>query len=94
MSVNLTLRFRVSNVPPEATESVLDAVQAVLVKRQIAGDVVLTAVADEVHGVTPYPMIISRSYLWCPKVEADLADAVAAVAPGAKCEITWDSPDE
>jgi len=94
MSVNLKLQLRVSNVPDEATEPVLDAVKAVLVERQIANDVVLTARTGEVHGVTPYPMIISRSYLWCPEVEADLTAAVAAVAPAAKCEITWDSPDE
>ncbi len=94
MSVNLTLQLHISNIPAETTESVLDAAKAVLVEHQIANDVVLTARTGEVQGITPYPMIISRSYLWCPKVEADLTAAVAALAPDAKCEITWDSPDE
>ncbi len=94
MSVNLTLNFRVGGLADDASTPVLEAIQAVLRQHGIARDVTLTIVDGEIRGVTPYPMIISRSYEWCPRVESDLSAAVAVVAPSAVPEITWDSPDQ
>jgi hypothetical protein len=94
MSVNLTLELTVGGMPADSIDPMLEAIGAVLRKRQIDQDVVLSTVAGEVRGVTPYPMIISRSYEWCPEVEADITAAVAEVAPGVTPVITWGSPDE
>lgn len=94
VSVNLNMHLRVANIPANAGDSVLEAIRAVLRREQIDKDVVLTFTDGTVEGATPYPMIISRSYLWCPKVEADLTAAVAAAVPGLVPEITWDYPDE
>ncbi len=94
MSVNLTMELRIADVPADAGAPVLDAVRAVLRLHDIERDVVLAFADGTISGTTPYPMIISRSYLWCPKVEADLAAAVAAVAPNLAPEITWGYPDE
>jgi hypothetical protein len=94
MSVNLTMDLRITGVPAELQDAALKAVGGVLRQHGIERDVVLGTVEGELRGVTPYPMIISRSYEWCPRVESDLAAAVAAVVPSAVPKITWDSPDQ
>jgi hypothetical protein len=94
MSVNLTLSLRVAGLSGDQSEAVAAAIGAVLKQHDIERDVVLSAVDGELRGTTPYPMIISRSWEWCPRVEADIASAVATVAPAATPSVTWDSPDE
>ena len=94
MSVNLTLHLRVAGLSGDQSGTVAAAIGAVLKQHDIERDIVLSEVDGELRGTTPYPMIISRSWEWCPRVEADIATAVATVAPAAIAAITWDSPDE
>jgi hypothetical protein len=94
MSVNVTLDLRVTGLSDGQSEGAVAAIAAVLKQHDIAREIVLSEVDGEIRGTTPYPMIISRAWQWKPIVEADLAAAVAAVAPAAAVSVTWDSPDE
>ena len=89
INVNLTLKVTGADGP-----EVGDAIEDVLRKHAVDGDVLLARVDGGIAGETPYPLIISRFYAWHEEFEADLRTAVATVAPDARVEFAWDFPDE
>ncbi|MFJ6797284.1 hypothetical protein [Streptomyces sp. NPDC091268] len=99
MSVNIQFGFRVSNVADEAqAQAVLGELQDLLRDEGIA-DQVRVSVKEEggtchVVGKTVFPLIVSRSYLWCPKFEESVAWYVKEAAPSATVELEWGYPDE
>lgn len=89
INVNLSLRVTGANGP-----EVADAIEGVLRKHGVDGDVLLARADEGIAGATPYPLIISRFGSWSEEFEADLRAAVAAVAPDVGVELAWDFPDE
>jgi hypothetical protein len=91
VSINVNLTLKVTGV---AGADVAPAIETVLRKYDLDGDVPLTVADGHLAGETPYPLIISRFYAWHEEFEAALRAAVVAVAPDALVELTWGFPDE
>ncbi|MFD6875036.1 MULTISPECIES: hypothetical protein [unclassified Streptomyces] len=99
MSVNIEFSLRVSNIVDEAqAQAVLGELRELLRDEGIA-DQVRVATEGEggvwlVVGETDFPLIVSRSYLWCPKFESSVDWYVKEVAPSATVALEWNYPDE
>ncbi|MFF3014772.1 hypothetical protein [Streptomyces sp. NPDC057939] len=99
MSVNIGFNLRVSNVVDEAQAQAIVGEIRELMRDESIADQVRVAVEKEgdgwfVEGQTDFPIIVSRSYLWCPKFEESVAWYVKEVAPSAKVVLDWNYPDE
>lgn len=71
MSVNIQLRFVATDLNPEHINDAIDVAHKFLVDEQglDAFDMQVRAIGeDAIEGVTGWPAIISRSYLWVPEV--------------------------
>ncbi|MFG2293614.1 hypothetical protein [Streptomyces sp. NPDC048603] len=99
MSVNIEFGFRVTNIADEAQAQAVITELRELMRDEGIGDQVRMAVEEEdgaclVVGETVFPLIVSRSYLWCPEFEKSFAWYVKEAAPAATGVLEWNYPDE
>ncbi|MFF4324031.1 hypothetical protein [Streptomyces sp. NPDC001568] len=99
MSVNIEFSLRVSNIADEAQAQAIVGELRELLRDESIADQVRVAVESEggvllVVAETDFPLIVSRSYLWCPKFEESVAWYVKEAAPAATVVLDWNHPDE
>ncbi|MEV7618476.1 hypothetical protein [Streptomyces sp. NPDC089799] len=99
MSVNIEFSFQVTNVADGTQARAVIEELRELMRDEGIDDQVRMAVEEGdgaclVVGETTYPLIVSRSYLWCPEFEKSVAWYVKEAAPSATAVLEWNYPDE
>jgi hypothetical protein len=99
MSVNLHLSVKISGYDPGRSDSIKQAVQAVFEDEQIEDEMSPPQEYGEGSARTvtsrsdpDFPVIVSGSYEWIPKVQAMLSKAVAE-ANGGPCQVQFEGED-
>lgn len=94
MSVNLVMTIRVAGYDTGREEQIKSAILAVLEAEEVDEEFDELSCRDGVMTTeTPFPVVVSRSYEWVPKVRDALGAAVTK-ANGAECEVLFTAEED